>query len=49
MRATGFGIKQFGLDPATDLLKGVMGGGANIIPRFITSPDETDGVVVVNF
>lgn len=49
MRATGFGIKQFGLDPETDLLPGVMGGGSNIIPRFITSPEETDGVVVVNF
>lgn len=49
MRATGFGIKQFGIDPATDLLPGVQGGGANVIPRFITSPEETDGVIVVNF
>ena len=49
MRATGFGLKQFGLDPATDLLPGVLGGGANVIPRFITSPDEDDGVIVVSF
>lgn len=48
MRATGFGLKQFGLDPATDLLPGVLGGGANIIPRFITSP-EANEVIVVSF
>ncbi len=49
MRATGFGLKQYGLNPKTDLIRGVMGGGANVIPRFITSPEEADGVVVVNF
>jgi predicted peroxiredoxin len=49
MRATGFGLKQYGLNPKKDLLKGVMGGGANVIPRFFTSPEEADGVVVINF
>lgn len=49
MRATGFGIKQFGIDPTTDLLPGVLGGGANIIPRFVSSPEDSDGVVVINF
>jgi len=49
MRADGFSLKQYGMDPEKDLVKGVMGGGPNIIPRFITSPEETDGVIVVNF
>ncbi len=48
MRATGFGLKQFGVDPTTDLLPGVLGGGANVIPRFITSPEDDD-VIVVSF
>ncbi|MEE9338718.1 MAG: DsrE family protein [Methylococcaceae bacterium] len=49
MRATGFGLKQYGINPKEDLIRGVKGGGANVIPRFIISPEETDGVVVVNF
>ncbi len=49
MRATGFGLKQHGINPEEDLIRGVKGGGANVIPRFIISPEETDGVVVVNF
>lgn len=49
MKATGFGLKQYGLNPKKDLFPGVMGGGANVIPRFIISPEETDGVVVMNF
>ena len=47
MKATGFGLKQFGLSPK-DLVDGVKGGGSKIIPRFITSP-ESDEVVVVTF
>jgi hypothetical protein len=49
MRATGFGLKQYGLNPETDLIRGVLGGGGNIIPRFVISPEETDGVVIVSF
>lgn len=49
MRATGFGLKQYGLNPKTDLRLGVKGGGAEVVPRFITSPGETDGVIVINY
>lgn len=47
MKATGFGLKQFGLSPK-DLVEGVSGGGSKVIPRFITSP-ESNEVVVVTF
>ncbi|MEE9346459.1 MAG: DsrE family protein [Methylococcales bacterium] len=49
MRATGFSLKQYGIDPKTDLKRGVQAGGSSIIPRFVTSPEESDGVVVVSF
>ena len=32
MKATGFGLKQYGLNPKKDLIRGVKGGGANVIP-----------------
>lgn len=49
IKATGFGLKQFGLDPKTDLLPGVSGGGSTVIPRFIMSAEDKEGVAVVNF
>jgi len=45
---TVWGISRIMFDPAEDLLPGVLGGGANVIPRFITSPEE-DEVIVINF
>jgi|GEM_PF-5937102 len=49
MRITGFDLKQYGMNPKTDLRLGVKGGGPGVIPRFITSPGEADGVIVINY
>ena len=49
MRATGFGLKQYGLNPKKDLRLGVKGGGPGVIPRLVTSPEETNGVIVINY